>query len=122
MKITKAESLVMQALWASDDPLSVEEVRAALSAEGWTDGTVRTLLARLSRKKAVSAARDGKRQLYRPLLQRADYAHAESRSLIDRLFDGRIETFVTQFSEHEDLTPAQVERLRQIVERLGHDE
>lgn len=120
MKITAAEAQIMEALWSSDGPLAVEEVRDRL-AEDWADGTVRAFLNRLLKKKAVAATKDGKRSLYRPLVARADYVHAESKTLLDRLFDGQIETFVTHFSEREDLTPQQVERLRQLVEALGND-
>src|SRR4051812_30834454 len=105
VKITTAESLIMEVLWRTDRPLAVEDVREALTEEGWTDATIRTFLSRLVQKKAVAASKDGRRFLYRPLIARGDYVHAESKSLIDRLFDGQIEPFVAHFSEREDLSP-----------------
>ncbi len=122
MKITTAESQVMDALWRSDRPLAVEEVREALKDETWTDATIRTLLNRLAKKKAVAAAKDGRRFLFRPLIARGDYLHAESKSLIDRLFDGQIEPFIAHFSEREALSDEQIARLRLLIERLGRGE
>ncbi len=121
MKITTAEALIMEVLWRADHPVAVEDVREALAEEEWTDATIRTFLSRLVQKKAVAATKDGRRFLYRPLIARGDYVHAESKGLIDRLFDGQLEPFVAHFSEREDLSPAQIARLRQLIERLGRD-
>ena len=89
MKITSAESLVMEVLWKSG-ARDAEEITAALADDqAWREGTVRTLLDRLVRKKAVAKQKEGRRYLFTSLIARADYAHAESKSLIDRLFEGR---------------------------------
>jgi predicted transcriptional regulator len=119
VKITTSESLIMDVLWRADRPLAIEDVREALTDETWTDATIRTFLSRLVKKKAVATFKDGRRFLFRAVIDRADYVHAESRSLIDRLFDGQIEPFVAQFSERQDLSAEDVARLRQLIERLG---
>jgi BlaI family penicillinase repressor len=121
VKITAAESQIMDVLWRLGRPLAVEDVRDALTEETWTDATIRTLLNRLVGKKAVVAAKDGRRFLYRPLVARGDYVHAQSKSLIDRLFDGQIEPFVAHFSQREDLSSEEIARLRTLIERLERD-
>src|SRR5215471_1232683 len=99
VRISEAEARVMQALWR-EAPLSAEQVIAEVaSAQGWSEATVKTLLGRLLRKKAIYARRDGKRYLYRPRLKREDYVAAESRDLLDRLFDGRLAPLIAHFSE-----------------------
>jgi BlaI family transcriptional regulator, penicillinase repressor len=119
IKITTSESLIMEVLWRADRPLAIEDVREALTEETWTDATIRTFLSRLVKKKAVATFKEGRRFLFRALIARADYVHAESKSLIDRLFDGQVEPFVAQFSERQDLSAEDVARLRQLIERLG---
>jgi len=122
VKITAAESQIMDVLWRLGRPLAVEDVREALTEETWTDATIRTLLNRLVGKKAVVAAKDGRRFLYRPLVARGDYVHAQSKSLIDRLFDGQIEPFVAHFSQREDLSSEEIARLRTLIEGLERDQ
>lgn len=119
MKITSAEASIMDALWRAKKPLSAEDVRLQLDQTEWSDATVRTFLTRLVRKKAVAAQKDGRRFLYGPLIERADYAHAESRTLLDRLFDGKVGAFVAQFSERQDLSDEEIAELRALIERLG---
>ena len=118
MKITSAESLVMEVLWRSG-PSDAEEVTAALAdTQAWTETTVRTLLARLVEKKAVAKRKEGRRFLFSPLIERADYAHAESRSLIDRLYEGRLSPLFAQFSEREQLSEDDIAELKALIARI----
>lgn len=118
MKITSAESAVMEVLWGSG-PRDAEEVTAALAAsQGWTEATVRTLLSRLVQKKAAGKAKEGRRYLFRPLVARADYVHAESKGLIDRLFDGRLGPMFAQFSEREELSADDIAELKALIARI----
>ena len=118
MKITSAESAVMEVLWG-EGPKDAEEVTAALAERhGWTETTVRTLLARLADKGAVEKAKEGRRYLFKPLVQRADYVHAESKSLIDRLFEGRLGPLFAQFSEREELSAEDIAELKAIIARI----
>ena len=82
---------------------------------------IRTFLTRLVKKGALAATPDRRRYLYRPLIRREEYVHEQSRRLIDRLFGGRIAPFVTHFSERQDLSREELEELKRLVERLGHD-
>ncbi|TLY50208.1 MAG: BlaI/MecI/CopY family transcriptional regulator, partial [Gammaproteobacteria bacterium] len=104
MPISDAESVVMDVLWRKA-PQSAEEVVAALAkTTDWQEPTIKTLLNRLLKKGVVTAERDGKRYLYSPRLKRADYVHSESKTLLDRLFDGRVAPLVAHFSERRKLS------------------
>lgn len=97
MQISEAESVVMEVLWASS-PRSAEEVVAALAGEqDWQEPTIKTLLNRLLKKRAISAERDGRRYLYAPVLKREDWVRQQSSSLLDRLFGGRLAPLVAHF-------------------------
>lgn len=122
MKISEAESKVMEVFWRAEIPLSAEDVVAAMDNDrDWSAGTIRTFLTRLVKKKALAAQPDGRRYLYRPLIPREDYVHTQSRDLIERLFGGRIAPFVTQFSERQRLSRDEIDELKRLIERLDHD-
>lgn len=121
MSISDAESVVMDVLWRKS-PQSAEEVVAALAAHtDWQEPTIKTLLNRLLKKGVIAAERDGKRYLYRPLLKRSDYVHSESKTLLDRLFDGRIAPLVAHFSERRKLSKKDLDELRKLIRELDHD-
>ena len=121
MRISTAESLVMEALWKRQ-PLTAEEIFGEVgAAQGWAEGTLKTLIGRLLKKGAVSAEKDGRRYLYRPLIAREDYVAVESQGLLDRLFDGRVAPLVSHFSERRRLSPEDVADLKRLIQELDDD-
>jgi predicted transcriptional regulator len=121
MKISAAESLVMDALWRRH-PLTAEEIVAEVAApQGWSEPTVKTLINRLLNKAAIGAEKDGRRYRYRPLLDRGAYVSQESQSLLDRLFDGRLAPLVSHFSQADKLTPEDVAELKRLIAEIDDD-
>lgn len=118
MKITAAESHVMDVLW-QEAPLEADDITARLSGQDWSRTTVRTLLARLVQKGAVEQKKTpGERDRFRPLLAREEYLHAESRGLVDRLFGGKVSPLFAQFAERAELTADDLAELKAMIERI----
>lgn len=118
VRISGAESQIMEALWRRG-PLTPEGIVAEVGeAHGWAPGTVKTLITRLLRKKAIEGRREAEGYLYRPLLSRTDYVQSESQSLVDRLFDGEVAPLVAHFAEHRALTPKDIQVLKKLISDL----
>lgn len=98
------------------------DFRRSRGRPGWAEPTLKTLLSRLLKKNAVSAEKDGRRYLYRPLVVRADYVEAESQGLLDRLFDGRLAPLVSHFSDRQKLTPQDIADLKRLIAELDNDD
>ena len=121
MRISSAESQVMETLWAKS-PLSTEEIAAQVGpANDWALGTVRTLLHRLLKKNAIEGQRKGARYEYRPLLAREQYVLAESQGLLDRLFEGKVTPLVAYFAERQQLSDEDLAKLTALMEELDRD-
>ena len=121
MKISAAESLVMDALWGRS-PLTAEEIIAELAEpQGWSEATVKTLINRLLKKHAIAAEKDGRRYLYRPVVERAAYVSQESQGLLDRLFQGRLPPLVSHFSQTNKLTPEDLAELKRLIAEIEDD-
>ncbi len=119
MAISSAESVVMEALWKRS-PLTSEAIIAEVGEpNGWTEGTVKVLISRLLKKKAIAAVAEGRRYLYSPLVSRQAYVQSESQGLLDRLFDGKLAPLVTHFSEADTLSAEDIAALKALVERIG---
>ena len=121
IRISEAESQIMEALW-SKAPLTPEDIIAAVGpANGWAPGTVRTLITRLLRKKALAGSRGSGGYRYRPLIARAEYVQAESQSLLDRLFGGQVAPLVAHFAQARALTAADRRKLKKLIAELEDD-
>ena len=115
MQISEAESSVMEVLWQRS-PRVAEDVVAELAREhAWQEATIKTLLNRLLKKGAIRAAKDGRRYLYSPVLKREDWVHGQSRSLLDRLFGGRVAPLVAHFSEKGKLSAKDIAELKRLI-------
>lgn len=108
----------MEVLWARQ-PSSAEEVIAEVAHDReWSEATVRTLLNRLLKKGAIAAQKEGRRYLYRPVLDREQYVNEQSKGLLDRLFDGRLSRMVSHFSERERLSATDIAELKRLIAEL----
>lgn len=117
-RISGAEHEVMEVLWA-DAPLSAAEVAKRVKpGRDWSLQTVKTLLARLLAKGVLAHEEAGRRYLYRPTVAREDYAAAESRRLLDRLFDGRLTPLVAQLAERNDLSERDIAEIEALLKAL----
>jgi predicted transcriptional regulator len=122
MKISEAESQVMDALWRGK-ALSPEEIVAQVgAANGWAAGTVRTLIHRLLRKKAIAGKREKSGYVYRPLISREDFLKQESQGFLDRLFDGQVAPLVAHLARHRALTPKDIQKLKALIKDLEKDD
>ena len=118
MSISEAESVVMEVLWRAA-PRTAEDIVAEVGpAQGWQEGTVKSLLNRLLTKGAIAAERDGRRYLYTPLLARDSYVSQESKGLLDRLFGGRVAPLVAHFSEQRKLSKKDIAELKRLIAEM----
>jgi len=116
--ISDAEGRVMEVLW-SRNPQSAEDVASGLSSrQEWTLSTVKTLINRLLNKGAIQAEKSGRRFLYSPVIERADFVEAESRDLLDRFFGGRLAPLVSHFSNRGGLSGEDIAELKRLIEEL----
>lgn len=118
-RISEAELAVMEALWASPAPLTAQEVHDRIGpSREWSDRTVKTMLGRLLAKGALIHEEDGRRYLYRPAVERADYAMRETRKLVDRLFGGRAAPLVAHLAANEGLSDQDIADLEALLKDL----
>ena len=121
-RISGAESHIMEALW-TQGPMTAEEIVQTVGpAQAWGEATVKTLINRLLKKKALASEREGARARYRPVVTREDYVTGESQGLLDRLFGGEIAPLVAHYAKHRNLSADEVKRLKRLIESLDNGE
>lgn len=119
--ISEAESRVLEVLWR-EGPSTSERVIAALAAESWEVSTIKTLLARLVKKHAVRARKEGRRYVYAAVLTREQWITTVSEGLLARLFGGRVAPLVQHFSQHRKLSKTDIAELKRMIEDLDDGE
>ena len=120
-KISAAESQVMEAVWRGSQLTADEIVAQVGQPQGWGEATVKTLINRLLKKKAMLSERVGGRARYLPILTREEYVTGESQGLLDRLFGGELAPLVAHYARHRALSPKEVTRLKKLIDELDRD-
>lgn len=112
---TERELDVMAVLWEAG-PATVAEVRERLADElAYT--TVLTVLRTLEEKGYVAHVEEGKAYRYRPLVGREAAGDSALKRLVRKVFRGSPEMLLTQLVADRGLTTAELERMRQLLER-----
>lgn len=107
--------MVMEVLWRRH-PLTALEVVQELAAQAqWQDQTIRTMLRRLIRKKAVAYKADGKIYYYTPAVSREQCVREESRSFLDRVFGGMPQPLIAQLVQETKLSKEEIAELKRIL-------
>jgi BlaI family penicillinase repressor len=115
--ISDAEWEVMKILWAKS-PATAEQVVELLAPKtDWKPKTVMTLLNRLVKKQAAGYEKKGRAFHYFPLVKEADCVRAESRSFLQRVFDGAVTPMLAQFLQEAKLSKTDIEELKQILDK-----
>jgi BlaI family transcriptional regulator, penicillinase repressor len=117
-RISAAESQIMEALWTEGPQTAEDIVQRVGPAQQWGEATVKTLINRLLKKKAMQSERVGGRALYRPILTREEYLTGESQGLLDRLFGGELAPLVAHYARHRALSPEEVTRLKTLIAEI----
>jgi predicted transcriptional regulator len=107
MKLSHAEWQIMNALW-DDHPATAREIAERLPpGTRWAYTTIKTMLARLVDKKAVSERKQGNTSIYEPALSRNKARRSALRTLADQAFDGAFGPLMHFLVEQQDLSPKQ---------------
>lgn len=118
-KITDAELEIMQVLWASEEALTLSQIKSALKERNGE--TVKTLLRRLCQKEAVEKT---KREVfyYRPLVGQEEFGFRRTQRLIDRLYAGSAKAMVAALVENDQLRAEDVDELKELFQELWEGE
>jgi len=117
-RASDSEMQVLSALWDKAPQTAADLTQRIGKINGWTQATVKTLLARLVQKGAVTAEADGRRYLYSPAVERADAVGEESQRFVDRLFGGRVSPLIAHLAEREALSDTDIAEIEALLRKL----
>lgn len=120
INISESEWVVMEYLWKNPQT-TISEIRKALSDTGWSDSTIKTLVRRLVSKNAVAVNDEGVIFRYYPLISQQECRLKETKSFINRVYDGSVSMLVTNLAANSNLTEKETEELLSLIEKMGKE-
>lgn len=118
-RLPESELEIMQIIWKKSAPVSRVDIEQALQeTHPLAPTTILTLLTRLCEKGFLSLKKEGRSNLYEPLIAEKEYLATESRSFLDRVFHGSVASFATALCD-SGVTKEELEELRRLLEEGG---
>ena len=113
--LTNSEWYVLDCLW-EHSPLTVMELVERLSQKvGWAKSTTITTLRRMEEKGLVRVEVRGRAKHYFPAVERERAARQETRSFLDRVYQGSVGLMVSSMAREKALTREEIEELYAIL-------
>lgn len=115
--LTEAELPLMEVIWRVGKATVSEVVEALAKSSAPAYNTVQTLMTILERKGYLhhETAKTGRAFVYRPVVTRSQARKKAVGHLLSRFFDGSPEALLVDLIEDEELSGAQLKRMRDLL-------
>ncbi len=111
----KSEWYIMEKLWETAPRTYVQLCHELKENPGWSRSTVQTMLERMTEKGILHYEVVGRAKQYYPNVVRDDVAIAETRSLLDRAFEGSASLMMSTLVRKKQLTQEEINELYTIL-------
>lgn len=113
--LTTSEWYVLDCLW-EHTPRTVMELVAVLGDKvGWAKSTTITILRRMEDKGLIRAEIQGRSKHYFPCVDRQSCTRAQTRSFLDRVYQGSVGLMVSAMAQEKALSREEIDALYEIL-------
>ena len=117
VNISEAEWQIMEILW-KEGRLTAAEIIDRAKDTGWSESTVKTLIRRLNEKNIIGKDSSGAKFSYYPLVSEASVKKKETKSFLDRIYNGSLKMLVTSLAPKDALTEDEADELMKIIDKI----
>ncbi|SHJ35034.1 BlaI/MecI/CopY family transcriptional regulator [Lutispora thermophila] len=119
-QVSDAELELMKIIWANGGTALYAQITDCLKGTGhtWQKNTIITLLSRLVEKGLLKTSKIGRRNEYIAIVTEADYRAAQTKTFLEKLYDGNAKGLVSTLIQGEMLTPEDYEDLKKFWENI----
>jgi predicted transcriptional regulator len=117
--LTNAEHRIMEVIWARGSATVAEVVEALNGRDAYT--TILTLMRILKTKGYLSSRKEGRAFVFVPKVDRDTAARKAVDQLLTKFFSGSPSELVLSFLREEELTPRELDAIKQKILESGED-
>ncbi len=121
VKLTASEWNILNCLWAQSPRTVMQLVSQLEETVGWARSTTITTLHRMEAKGLVRCQRAGRGTAYVPLVEREQAALLETKSFLDRVYQGSVGMMMSAMARQEGLSLEQIAQLRAILDEAERE-
>ncbi|MCC0627483.1 MULTISPECIES: BlaI/MecI/CopY family transcriptional regulator [unclassified Clostridioides] len=107
----------MKIIWQYAPISTTEVIEKLVKTSTWSLKTTQTMLLRLVKKGALTYEKSSRVFVYTSLIKEKEYVATESRSFLNRFYNGTLNSMVLNFLENDKLSEDDTEELREILNK-----
>lgn len=116
-QLTELQLAILRVLWERGEA-TVQDIWEALHPErGLAQTTIATMLSRLERRGVVTRRAQARQYHYKAGVTEQEVQHSMVGELTERLFDGDVTALVQHLISGKDVSPGDLARIREMIER-----
>lgn len=121
-RLPDSELDIMLALWKGHDNMSRMEIEEFVNQKKeLAPTTILSLLARLEKKGFVAVKKEGKSNLYTPIVDQCSYQQQESRTVLEKLYGNSLKNFVTALYQGKSVGQKQLKELESFLQEMEEE-
>ena len=117
INISEAEWEVMKIIWEKKEVTSKEIIEDLSDKKEWKAATIKSLISRLLNKEAITFEKVGKEYIYSANIKEDFAVREESKSFLNRVFNGSISDLLLNFVKEEKLSKEDIDELKDILNK-----
>ena len=115
-RLPDSELELMQIIWKMEAPVSRPDIEKMMpESHPLAATTILTLLTRLGEKGFLKVEKQGKTNLYTPLISEKEYLADESRNILNRLYGGSLKAFAMSLVD-SGVSKDEIDELRKMLD------
>lgn len=122
VKLTSSEWNVLNCLWEKHPRTVMQIVSELEKTVGWHRSTTITTLHRMEDKGLICCEQAGRGKAYVPLVDRERAEVAETRSFLDRVYQGSVGMMMSAMAQRRELSAGEIAELRAILNQAERGE
>lgn len=116
--ITEAEWIIVEILWEKSQQSANDIIKALSDKTDWNPKTIRTLIKRLVDKRVIETDTSIRPYQFTSLVSKQDCLHEKSKDFVNRIYHGSLSLMVSNFIKNEKLSPDEIKKLRNILDKI----
>ena len=121
-KMSGSEMEIMKVIWELAAPVTLSQLLSIFESKEWKIQTLATFLTRLSDKGLIAITKRTKGNIYAPTITEQKYRQLEAQNLLDSMYSGSLQGFLSALYNGGEVNAREVEELREWFEKVGEND
>ena len=121
-RLPDSELELMMIIWRAEKPVTRTEIEEKLNEERKLSATaILSFLSRLQEKGFLKIDKQGKSNIYTPIIKERDYTKKESKSILQKMYHNSVKSFMSALYDGDNLSEDDMKELQSFIDEKRNE-